>query len=240
MKAVLSLVQKELRSSFNSPMAYGFMAAFLVFTSVMFLIGGQFIAANSASLRGYFGLFPMVFIILIPAMTMRSWAEERKMGAMELFLTLPLRPSEMVLGKYLASVALLALMFLLTLPLTLMVVTLGSFEPGEIIGQYLGLFLLGASGLALGQFMSSLSSNQISAFLLGLAVMLFFTLSGTLAAQVDIPKIIKDVLLSLSFVPRFSAFERGILDTRDFLYFVFFAGFFLYLNTKVLIYRKWR
>ncbi len=240
MKSVLSLVKKELQSSFNSPMAYGVLAAFLVFTSVMFLIGNQFIASNSASMRGYFGLFPLVFIVLIPAMTMRSWAEEKKMGAMELFLTLPLRPSEMVIGKYLGTLALLTLLFILTLPMTFMVMTLGSFEPGEIIGQYLGLYLLGASSLALGLFMSALSSNQISAFLLGLGVMVFFTLSGTLAASVELPKILKDILQFLSFVPRFSSFERGILDTRDFLYFGIFTTLFLYLNTKVLIFRKWR
>jgi len=221
-------------------MAYGVLAAFLVFTSVMFLIGNQFIASNSASMRGYFGLFPLVFIVLIPAMTMRSWAEEKKMGAMELFLTLPLRPSEMVIGKYLGTLALLTLLFILTLPMTFMVMTLGSFEPGEIIGQYLGLYLLGASSLALGLFMSALSSNQISAFLLGLGVMVFFTLSGTLAASVELPKILKDILQFLSFVPRFSSFERGILDTRDFLYFGIFTTLFLYLNTKVLIFRKWR
>lgn len=232
--------RKEARSAFNSPVAVGSILFFLLFTGIWFLWVNQFLAQQTASLRGYFATFPVAFTILIPAITMRTWAEERKLGSQELLLTLPVKTGTLVAGKFLGAWTIVLAMIVLTLPMTFLVSGLGDFEVGEIVGEYLGIVLLSASAVALGVFLSSLTTNTISAFLLAVAGLLVFALGGSLTASLGLPALVVDAVRFFSLDGRYASFQRGIFDTRDALYFVWFAGLFLYLNTKVLILRKWK
>lgn len=237
---LLSVWRKETRSAFNSPVAVGAILFFLIFTGVWFLWVNQFLAQQTASLRGYFATFPIAFTILIPAITMRTWAEERKLGSQELLLTLPVRTGVLVAGKFLGAWTIVLAMIVLTLPMTFLVSGLGSFEVGEIVGEYIGILFLSAAAVALGVFLSSLTTNTISAFLLSVAGLLIFAVGGSLTASIGLPSVIVDAVRFFSLDGRYASFQRGILDSKDALYFLWFAGLFLYLNTKVLILRKWK
>jgi len=195
---------------------------------------------NTASLRGYFATFPVAFTILIPALTMRTWAEERKLGSHEILLTLPAKTGYLVAGKFLGAWTIVLAMLVLTLPMTILVSGLGNFEIGEILGEYLGILFLSAAATALGVFLSGLTTNSISAFLLAVAGLLLFAVGGSLAAIVGLPSSVVDAIRFFSLDSRYATFQRGILDSRDALYFVWFTGLFLYLNTKILILRKWK
>jgi ABC-2 type transport system permease protein len=232
--------RKETRSAFNSPVAVGSILFFLLFTGIWFLWVDQFLAQQTASLRAYFATFPIAFTILIPAITMRTWAEERKLGSQELLLTLPVKTGTLVLGKFLGAFTIVLSMVLLTLPMTWLVSGLGNFEPGEILGEYIGIVFLSGAAVALGVFLSSLTTNTISAFLLAVAGLLIFAVGGSLVAAIGLPSAVVDSVRFFSLDGRYASFQRGILDSKDVLYFVWFAGLFLYLNTKVLILRKWR
>lgn len=240
MKPLLSVWRKETRSAFHSPVAVGSILFFLLFTGIWFLWVDQFLAQQTASLRPYFATFPVAFTILIPAITMRTWAEERKLGSQELLLTLPVKTGTLVLGKFLGAYTIVLSMILLTLPMTWLVSGLGNFETGEIVGEYIGIVLLSGAAVALGVFLSSLTTNTISAFLLAVAGLLVIAVGGGLMAAIGLPATVVDVVRFFSLDGRYASFQRGVLDSKDVLYFVWFAGLFLYLNTKVVVLRKWR
>lgn len=240
MRRIAAVARRELGSYFNSPVAYIVIVFFLVFTSAWFFFVGQFFARDTATLRGYFSVWPLAFIILLPALTMRSWAEEYRLGTAEILLTLPFRERELVLGKFTAALALLGLLAVLSLPVALLVAPLGSFEPGQIAGQYLGVLLLGAAGLAAGLFFSALSANQISAFLFGVVFLLFITLIGQVPSLLALPLWLARLLSWLSFDYHFDSFSKGLLDTRDAVYFLVLIAWFLLLTTRVLLLRRFR
>jgi len=237
---LFSVWRKETRSAFNSPVAVGAILFFLIFTGVWFLWVNQFLAQQTASLRGYFATFPVAFTILIPAITMRTWAEERKLGSQELLLTLPVPTGVLVAGKFLGAWTIVLAMVVLTLPMSFLVSGLGTFEVGEIVGEYIGIVLLSGAAVALGVFLSGMTTNTISAFLLAVAGLLVFAVGGSLVASLGLPSSAVDVVRFFSLDGRYASFQRGILDSKDALYFVWFTGLFLYLNTKVLVLRKWK
>ncbi|MEE8589978.1 MAG: ABC transporter permease [Spirochaetia bacterium] len=236
---IIPIIKKELKSYFNSPIAYVLVVTFLVFSSVWVFYLQTFFASNIASLRSFFSVIPIVFIIVMPALTMRSWAEEKKLGTLEVLMTLPFRESTLVLGKFIAALSLLFIMIALTLPLPLLLGRFGDFDRGEILGQYIGVLLLGAAGISVGMFVSSLMSNQISSFLISLFVLLVLTLISQVNLVFALPPWAAGVVNFLSFSHHFSNFQRGLIDTRDFLYYAVVSGLFLYLNTKTLIFKKW-
>ena len=240
MRGFAALVRKEVRSYLNSPIAYIVVVGFLLFTSVRLFVLHDFFAADIASLRAYYGVMPIVFIVLIPAITMRAWAEEVRSGTDEVLLTLPVGESTLVLAKYTASLALVVIAIALTAVVPVSVRRLGDFERGEIVGQYLGLLLLAGSGIAVGQFISALSRNQISAFIFTALTLLFLTLIGEVNAVADPPVWVSRVLNYLSFDAHFRGFNRGILDTRDLFYFLGVTVLFLLANVRVLRARKMR
>jgi ABC-2 type transport system permease protein len=237
---LFSVWRKETRSAFHSPVAVGAILFFLLFTGIWFLWVDQFLAQQTASLRGYFATFPIAFTILIPAITMRTWAEERKLGSQELLLTLPVKTGILVAGKFLGAYTIVLAMIALTLPMTWLVSGLGHFETGEIAGEYIGIVLLSGAAVALGVFLSSLTTNTISAFLLAVAGLLIFAVGGSLVAAIGLPSGVVDGFRFFSLDGRYASFQRGVLDSKDALYFVWFGALFLYLNTKVLVLRKWR
>lgn len=239
MNGVIAVFRKELRSYFNSPIAYIAVVFFLAFTAVWLFYVQQFFVRDTASLRGYFGIMPIIFIGLLPALTMRSWAEESKLGTGELLLTMPLTETQLVLGKFAAAVGLLVLSLVLSLFVPLSVSPFGDFESGQIIGEYLGVLLLGAAGIAIGQFVSAVSRNQISAFLISAVVLLFFTLISSVNQVVDVPGPLASVFNYLSLDYHFQSFVKGVIDTRDLVYFVIVSALFLFLNVRVLVLRKW-
>ena len=239
MKNIVPILKKELKSYFNSPIAYIQVVTFLIFSSIWVFFLQSFFASNVASLRNFFAVIPIVFIIVMPALTMRSWAEEKKLGTMEVLMTLPFRESTLVIGKFLAALCLLAIMIALTLPIPLLLSQFGDFDWGEILGQYIGVVLLGSAGISVGLFVSSLMANQISSFLISLFVLLVLTLVSQVNRVFAVPPWAAEAINFISFGHHFSNFQRGLIDTRDLLYYGIVSALFLYLNTKTLVFRKW-
>lgn len=234
------IVKKELKTYFNSPIACIVFVVFLTATAVWFFLFNGFFTMNYASFRSYFSSFPFLFIIVIPALTMRLWAEEKKMKSDEILLTLPFSESQLVLGKFFGAFVLFLIMIALTLFVPFLVAFTGDFEPGELIGQYLGTALFGALCIAVGMFFSALSSNQISAFLVSILALAFLVLSGYFPMMIDVPDIVARVINTLFATHHFESFKKGILDSGDLIYFVGMTALFLYLNVRVLVLKKWK
>ncbi|MDR2370002.1 MAG: ABC transporter permease subunit [Treponema sp.] len=235
-----ALAKKELFSYAGSPAFWGLAVFFLLFCSIWLFYFERFFDMDAASLRSYFAAFPIAFIFVIPALTMKSWAEERKTGSIELLLTLPFSEWDLVLGKFAAILAMIAAMLALTLPLPLSLLPLGNFDGGVIFAEYLGAFLLGASASALGLFLSGLSKNQAGSFLGSAAVLMTVMLVNRLAAGFALPFPLVSFFNYISLSFHFESFTRGLIDIRDLLFFVLSASLFLYLNTRVLVSGKWK
>jgi ABC-2 type transport system permease protein len=238
MKTILTIFWKEFRGYFNSPIAYIFIISFLVFTNWLFFKG--FFLMNQASLRSFFSILPWVFMFLAPAVTMRSWAEEKKLGTVELLMTLPVRDYEVVLGKFLAGFIFLIVTLLCTFPLPLTVMAVGNPDIGPIWGGYLGAFLMGGAYLAIGCFASSLTENQIVAFII--AIFLSFTLLiiGENLVIMNLPAALVPVFTFLGLGAHFESIGRGVIDSRDIVYYSSIIGFFLFLNGLSVESRKWK
>jgi len=234
----LVLARKELRSWIYAPALYVITVFFLLFVSVWFFHHRSFFAMDTASLRSFFLGFPFAFILVIPVLTMKSWTEEKKLGSAELLFTLPFTEWDLVLGKFLACFVLILGMLALTLPVPLTVLPLGQFDPGVIFAEYAGALLLGAAASALGLFLSSISRTQAAAFLGSAVALMAMTLPAALAQ--DMPPALAALVTSFSLTFHFESFSRGLLDSRDLAFFILMTGLFLFLNTQVLIFRKWK
>jgi ABC-2 type transport system permease protein len=239
MSKVRSVALRELRVYFNSPIAYVFLAAFAGAALFTFFNVAQFFARGQADLRGLFEAVPVLTLLLVPAMTMRLWAEEAKQGTLEVLLTLPVEDRELVAGKFLASWALLAFGLALTLPLPVTVAFLGNLDWGPVVGGYLGALLLGAAYLAVGQFVSSLTQNQILAFLLALAVCMALWGVGTELFVALFSDRTAAVLRAIGTGSRFDSIARGVIDVRDVLYYASVTVLFLYLCVSALRAKRW-
>lgn len=238
MGSVLPIFRKEFRAYFQSPIAYIFLTVFLILVHGLLFWATGFLVIAQADLRDFFGLISIILIFFVPAISMRLWAEEMKLGTMELLMTFPVRDWEAVLGKYLAALVMLALAILLTLPLPLSVGVFGSPDAGPIIGGYLGALLLGAAYLAIGAWTSSTTSNQIISFILGLLILLIGSLGLDWIRQFS-PSGIAAWLSYLSLRTHFDSIARGVVDIRDVVYYLSVIGFFLYLNVRSVESRKW-
>jgi len=240
MRKSLILAKKELFSLCNSPAFYGICLFFSLFCSLWLFYMQRYFILSVASFRPYFSAFPVAFILVIPMITMKAWAEERKLGTMELLLTIPFSEWELVLGKFIAGVTVVLILLGLSLPVPLSILPLGRFDLGVLAGEYTGAFLLGATAVALGLLLSSLSKNQAGAFLGSAAVLLFTMLINQFTMSLSLPSFLTETinLLSLSF--HFDSFTKGLFDSRDFTYFGIVTALFLYLNTQVILHRKWR
>jgi ABC-2 type transport system permease protein len=230
-----TIFRKELRSYFNSAVAYVVIVVFLaivgwVYTSSMFLI-------NVASLRLMFEWIPLVFLFVMPAITMRLLAEEKKAGTIELLTTKPLHDWEIVAGKFFAAWMLIALALLPTLIYYIAIAFLGNIDNGPVIGGYIGLLLMAGVYIAVGLLASSLTENQIVAFIVGLLLM--FALFLMDKVLVFIPDFMISVVEYLGIDFHFSNIARGVIDTRDVVYFLSVLGFSLYLSVVSLGRRKW-
>lgn len=236
MKTIFTLAKKELRDAFGSPIAYVFISVFLML-SFWFYFSGVFVE-NVASLRGLFGWLPIFLIILLPAVTMGSWAEEKKTGTFELLMTLPALETQVVLGKLLSSTLFLFVALLLTTPALVVMAHLGDLDAGEIIGGYVGIFLLGTSYLSVGIWISSLTKNQIVAFIITVIVLFCLFILGESLVTSYLPASLARLFQSVSFSQHYAALARGVMDLRDVVFFVSVAGLFVYLTRVTLGLRK--
>lgn len=240
MKQSLTLAAKELRGYFNSAVGWLFVIVFLVASSSLFFLFLGFFAADRADLRDYFSLMPLLLSFLLPALTMRSWAEEKKQGTYEFLLTMPYTEQQLVLGKYLATMAVILFTLVLTLPVPLMISLFGSLDGGKLLTEYVGILLLASASAAIGQLISALSKNQISAFIVSVLVLSVLNLLSMVPATFSLPSWLATVVAWLSLNHHFISFSRGMLDTRDVLYFAILSGGALYLTAKMLVFGRWR
>jgi ABC-2 type transport system permease protein len=239
MKNVLAIAKRELKSSFNSPVAYAVILGYLLFTGVYLYFIRGFFAVGQADLRSYFSIMPVVLAFLVPALTMRSWAEERRLGTYELLLTLPFTEGQLVLGKFLSSFALAALALALTIPVPLTASLLGSFDAGTLVTQYLGVLLEAAAAVAIGEWISSLAKNQVSAFVGSVLALLLLVLINGVTSFLGTKGLVASLLNWLSLSYHFDSFSRGVLDSRDLAYYLSASVLFLYLSAWGLTRRKW-
>jgi ABC-2 type transport system permease protein len=238
MNNIVALFKKEFRSYFNSPIAYIYITVFLCLSAWLFFRG--FFIINQAEMRGFFGLMPWMFLFFIPAVTMKLWAEEKKLGTVEILMTLPIKDYEVVIGKYLSSLALFGVMILLSLSLPITVAYLGEPDGGPIIGGYIGLFLMGAAYLAIGLFASTLTENQIIAFIIGIVMCFVLLIIGEDIVLFKAPNWLVPIFSYLGLGAHFSSIGRGIIDSRDLIYYLSVIGFSLYLSVLSVESRKWR
>ena len=238
MTNIAAIFKKEFRSYFNSPIAYIFITFFLGLSSWLFFRG--FFFGNQAEMRGFFGFMPWIFLFFIPAVTMKLWAEEKKIGTIEILMTLPIRDYEVVLGKFFASFALLFVTILLSLVIPLSVMYFGDPDGGIIIAGYIGLLLMGAAYLSIGLCASTLTENQIIAFILGIFTCFVLLIIGEDIVLFNTPDWLFPIFNYLGLGSHYSSILRGVLDSRDIIYYLSVIGFFLYLSTLAVESRKWR
>jgi ABC-2 type transport system permease protein len=237
MHNILTIFKKEFKTYFLSPIAYVFIIVYLVATNFLFFQG--FFIMNQASMRNYFGLLPWIFLFFVPAITMRSWAEEKKEKTIELLLTWPLSDLEVVTGKFLASFAFLSISILLSITVPITIAILGKPDVGPIIGGYVGALLMGGAYMAIGLWISSLTENQIVAFILGVVVIFILFIISSPFVTMAVPYYLVPVLTNLGLGSHFESIGRGVIDSRDVVYYLSVIGFFLFLNIRSLESRRW-
>jgi ABC-2 type transport system permease protein len=242
MNGVVAVMKRELASYFATPIAYVFIWIFLVISSAFAFYLGNFYERGQADLASFFTFHPWLFLFLVPALSMRLWAEERKSGTIELLLTLPIEIWQAVLGKFLAAWLFTGLAIALTFPLWITVNYLGKPDNGVIFATYVGSFLMAGGFLAVGACFSAVTKNQVIALIL--SVLICFVL---VAAGFDLvlnffsawtPEAVLDAIASLSFLTHFQSISKGVIDLRDLVYFALLIGVCLYANTIVLHLKK--
>ncbi|MFH1175153.1 MAG: ABC transporter permease subunit [bacterium] len=238
MKNIIIITKKELASYFNSPIAYIFISIFLIVANWLFF--ESLFLGKQASMRFYFSLLPWMFLFLAPAITMRLFAEEKKSGTIETLLTLPISDWEVVLAKFFSALIFLVIALALSLTTAITVGALGKLDWGPVVGGYIGAILMGAVFIALGSFISSFTKNQIIALLIGVALCfaLFIISSSFVLSSVSVP--IAKILSFLGVDSHFSNIQKGVIDSRDIIYYFSFIFIFLWMSVKSLEARKWR
>jgi ABC-2 type transport system permease protein len=238
MKAAWVVAKRELGSFFTSPVAYVFLVIFLLLTGFFTFTAGQFFERGEASLGAFFGWHAWLYLVLVPAVGMRLWAEERRAGTIELLMTMPLTPWQAIAGKFLASWIFLAIALALTFPVAITVNVLGSPDNGMILAGYIGSLLLAGAYLAVTCMTSALTRNQVVAFILSVVACLFLLLAGfnpvtDLIARWASPALV-DTVAAFSVITHFEGFQRGVIDTRDLLFFLSVIGFSLFATGVIL------
>jgi len=238
MSLAWTIAKRELGSYFTSPVAYVFLVIFLLLTGFFTFTAGQFFERGEASLAAFFGWHPWLYLVLVPAVGMRLWAEERRSGTLELLFTLPVPPWQAILGKFLASWLFLAIALALTFPVVVTVNLLGEPDNGMIVAGYVGSFLLAGAYLAVTCMTSAMTRNQVVAFILSVLACLFLILAGfnpvtDLLARWASPAFV-DTVAAFSVVTHFDGFQRGVIDSRDLLFFLSVIGFALFATAVIL------
>jgi len=242
MSAISTVCKRELRSYFATPVAYVFIVIFLVLSSAFTFYLGNFYERGQADLLPFFSFLPWLYLILVPAVSMRLWSEERKSGTIELLLTLPITMWQAVMGKFLAAWLFIGIALALTFPLWITVNYLGDPDNGVIFASYLGAWLMAGAFLAIGSCISAATRNQVVAFILTVVVCFLLVMAGFPlvldAFRSWAPQVLVDAIASLSFLTHFSSISKGVIDLRDLLYFVLMTGFWLYASAIVIDLKK--
>jgi ABC-2 type transport system permease protein len=243
-KGLSAIYRKELGSFFNSSIAYVFLILFVLVPNLMFFFffGGIF-KEGTATMRSFFMILPFVFIVFIPGLTMGSWAREKEDGTIELLFTFPVSESQVLFGKFLASLTLVIIALAATFFIPLLTqLYLGNFDWGQIFAQYFGSILLAGCYIAITFFLSSLTMELIDSFLLSAALLLIFTLSGFFPQALQFPDWLawlKEFFIWTSLSTHFANFSKGVIDSRDILFYLGVIVIFFYLNLRSLESRKW-
>ena len=236
---VWTITKRELAAYFTSPLAYVFIVIFLLLCGFFtFFVGGFFERQEASLVRSFFDWHPWFYLFLVPAVGMRLWAEERRVGTIELLLTMPITAWQAIVGKFLASWLFLGLALVLTFPVVLTVNYLGHPDNGVILTAYVGSWLMAGAYLAISCITSALTRSQVVSFIISLVVCLFLILAG-------FPPVINvleqfaqswlvDMVTSFSVMTHFEAFQKGVLDSRDILFFLSAIGFSLFTTSVIL------
>ena len=237
-----TIFRREWKAYFESPVAYVFLIAFLMLIGFLTFFVSRYYEMGQADLRPFFIWFPWVFLLLVPAAAMRLWAEERRSGTLELLLTLPVTLNQAILGKFLAAWAFLGLAVALTFPVVITTAYLGDPDFGAIIGGYIGTLLVAGAYLAVGMVMSAMTRNQVISFVAALLVCLFLLIAGwppvTSALEQWAPDWLIRGVAAFSVAPHFESMGRGVLDSRDLVYFFSVIVVMLFAANLVLHNRK--
>lgn len=238
MNPICTILKREWKAYFNSPVAYVFIVIFLALSGFFTFNVSRFYEAGQADLERFFFWHPWLYLILVPAVAMRLWAEERRTGTLELLLTLPVTTAQAIAGKFLAAWCFVLLALALTFPVAATAFYLGDPDPGPIIAGYIGSALLAAAYLSVGAFTSALTRNQVISFILAAVIGLFLLLAGfppvTDALYAVAPSWVVDVIAGFSFSAHYDQLQRGVVDARDVLYFASVVAFML-LATHVAL-----
>jgi ABC-2 type transport system permease protein len=242
MSTILVIAKRELRGYFATPLAYVFIVIFLALMGWFTFYLGGFYERGQADLTPFFNFHPWLYLLLVPAISMRLWAEERKTGSIELLMTLPVTMWEAVLGKYLAAWAFTSIALSLTFPIWITVNYLGDPDNGVVATAYLGSLLMAGAFLAIGACISAANRNQVVAFILTVVVCFIFLLSG-FPLVLDFfsgwaPQSVVDAVAGLSFLTHFNSLSRGVIDLRDLVFFILVIASWLYANAIVLDLKK--
>ena len=243
---MFALLRKEIESFLSSLIAYIVIVVFLLVVSFFLWIisfGQNIITNGYASIDGLFAIAPIVFLFLIPAITMRMFAEEKKGGTIEMLLTQPLTDLQIILAKFFAGVILVVFALLPTLVYYYSVYQLGlppgNIDSGAMWGSYIGLLFLGATFVAIGLFASSITDNQIVSFILAALISAFFYIGFEFIWPLDIFSDLGLIISSLGILAHYESVSRGVIDSRDLIYFISVIAFFLLLTRFSLASRKW-
>ncbi len=236
MGKTLSIYKRELGAYFNSPVAYIVVALYLLVVGYMFF--AQFFLVGEATMRDMFGLAPMLFTFFAPAVTMRLLSEEKRSGTIELLITMPVRDWEVVLGKFMAGLSVLAVAILLTLAYPITISTMGALDWGTVVGGYLGLLLLAGAYVAIGLMASSWTRNQVVAYMVAWVITFALFIGGKLLPLM--PGSIATVIEHLSLDLHFNNIAKGVIDTRDIIYYLSLITACLLVTVQTLDSRRWR
>ena len=238
MRPVFTIIKRELSAYFTSPVAYVFLVIFLLLTGFFTFTAGNFFERGEASLAAFFGWHPWLYLVVVPAIGMRLWAEERRSGTLELLFTMPITTSQAILAKFLASWLFIGVALLLTFPAVVTVNVLGQPDNGAIFAGYLGSFFLAGAYLAITSMTSAMTRNQVVSFIVSVVICLFLILAGfnpvtDLMVRWASPAVV-DTVAAFSMVTHFDGFQRGVIDARDLVFFLSVIGFALFATGVIL------
>ncbi len=236
------IAKRELFGYFGSPLAYVFIVIFVALTGAFAFYIGALFERGQADLQSFFIYHPWLYLILVPAIAMRLWADERKSGTIELLMTLPIEAWQAILGKFLAAWATIGLALILTFPMWITVNYLGDPDNGVILASYLGSFLMAGAFLAIGSCISALTKNQVIAFVVSAVICFLFVMSGAELVlnffRAWAPEFMVDVIGGLSFLTHFEQLTKGVIDLADLVFFLSFIVFWLFANTIIVEMKK--
>jgi ABC-2 type transport system permease protein len=238
MRNIITIAKRELRGYFSSPVAFVFIVIFLMLSGFFTFMVAGFFERGEANLQAFFSWHPWLYLFLVPAVGMRMWSEERRLGTIELLLTMPITPWQAIVGKFIASWIVVGLALALTFPVVLTVNYLGSPDNGVILGGYIGSLLMAGAYLAISAMTSAMTRNQVVSFIVAVVISLFLILAGyppvtNMLITWASPWLV-DGIAAFSVMTHFESIQKGVLDSRDIIYFLSVMVFCLF-NTSIII-----